>query len=211
MSARREVKPEEGKMRKLLWAGLLPGCWLALLLGSGIRSSAQNFEPVEVGAGYSYVRANAGPGECGCFSMNGGSAWFAYHFMRDFAVAADVGSEYASNINGTALGLTLTSYLAGPRYVWHYGHLLSPFAQALVGGAHANGDLTLVRFGVAEPANSLALAAGGGADMKLTRHWAARGEVDYFLTRFSNGVNDHQNNLRVSVGLVYRFGGKKRK
>jgi hypothetical protein len=44
----------------------------------------------------------------------------------------------------------------------------------------------------------------------LTRHWAVRAaQVDYFLTRFSNGVNDHQNNLRFSAGVVYQFGARK--
>jgi outer membrane immunogenic protein len=195
-------------MCKLLWAEL-PVAIVVFTLGS-VQASAQGSGPLELGAGYNYVRTNAGPGECGCFSMNGGAGWFAYHFMRDLAVAADVGSEHAANINGTTAGLTLTSYLVGPRYAWHYGQLVSPFAQALVGGAHASGDVTSVRSGVAEPANSFAVAAGGGTDIRLTRRLAARGQMDYLLTRFSNGVNDHQNNLRVSVGVVYRFGGKKK-
>jgi hypothetical protein len=31
--------------------------------------------------------------------------------------------------------------------------------------------------------------------------------ADYYLTRFDNGTNDHQNNLRIAVGVVVRFGG----
>jgi hypothetical protein len=30
-------------------------------------------------------------------------------------------------------------------------------------------------------------------------------ELDYFLARFNNGANNLQNNVRVSVGAVYRF------
>jgi outer membrane immunogenic protein len=194
-------------MHRLLRTGWMLLVLVSLLLGNGAGAVAQGFERAELGAGYSYVHTNAPPGDCGCFAMNGGSAWFGYHFTREWALAAEVGSEHASNIDGTGAGLTLTSYLAGPRYVWHYGHRVSPFGQVLLGGAHADGGVTLVRFGVAEPANSLALASGGGVDIGVKRHWAARGQLDYFLTRFSNGVNDHQNNLRVSVGVVYRFGG----
>lgn len=197
-------------MRFLLRAVWMLATILSVLFGFGAGAAAQDFERMELGAGYSYVHTNAPPGDCGCFSMNGGSAWFGYHFMRDVALAAEVGSEHASNIDGTSAGLTLTSYLAGPRYAWHYGSSISPFAQILLGGAHADGGLTTVRFGVGGPANSFALASGGGVDIGLRRHWVARGQLDYFLTRFSNGVNDHQNNLRVSAGVLYRFGGKKK-
>jgi hypothetical protein len=54
------------------------------------------------------------------------------------------------------------------------------------------------------------MTAGGGLDIGLTRHIAVRAfEADYYLTRFDNGVNDHQNNLRIAAGVVIRFGGVK--
>jgi hypothetical protein len=31
-------------------------------------------------------------------------------------------------------------------------------------------------------------------------------EADYLLTTYSNRTNDHQNNLRVSVGAAFHFG-----
>jgi outer membrane immunogenic protein len=173
--------------------------------------SASGEERVEMGANYSFVHTNAPPGDCGCFSMNGGAGWFAYNFTRGLAGVGEVGSVHASNIDGTTAGLTITSYLVGPRYSRQFGKMLVPFAQVLLGGARADGELTFVRFGVAQPANSFALTAGGGLDIGITRHWAVRaGQVDYLLTRFSNGVNDHQNNLRVSAGIIYRVGGKKK-
>ena len=52
------------------------------------------------------------------------------------------------------------------------------------------------------------MIAGSGLDISITRHMAVRAlEADYFLTRFNNGVNDHQNNLRLAAGIVIRFGG----
>jgi hypothetical protein len=51
------------------------------------------------------------------------------------------------------------------------------------------------------------MVAGGGLDVGLTRRIALRAfEADYYLTRFDNGVNDHQNNLRIAVGVIIRFG-----
>jgi len=50
----------------------------------------------------------------------------------------------------------------------------------------------------------------GGLDIGLTRHIALRVfEADYYLTRFDNGVNDHQNNLRIAAGVIIRFGGSR--
>ena len=48
------------------------------------------------------------------------------------------------------------------------------------------------------------MAAGGGADVTLTRHVSLRAiEVDYLLTRFDSAS---QNNFRLQTGLVWRFG-----
>ena len=49
------------------------------------------------------------------------------------------------------------------------------------------------------------VVAGGGIDIDLARHWSLRLiQLDYYLTRFDNGGNDHQNNLRVGVGAAFR-------
>jgi hypothetical protein len=45
--------------------------------------------------------------------------------------------------------------------------------------------------------------------IRLTEHFALRViQADYYYTRFTNGVNDHQNNLRLSEGLIFRFGSR---
>jgi outer membrane immunogenic protein len=31
-------------------------------------------------------------------------------------------------------------------------------------------------------------------------------EADYYRTQFPNGLNDRQNNLRLSAGVIFRFG-----
>jgi hypothetical protein len=43
-------------------------------------------------------------------------------------------------------------------------------------------------------------------DIGLTRRLAIRAvDLDYYLTRFDNGVNQRQNNLKVSAGVIFRF------
>jgi outer membrane immunogenic protein len=121
-------------------------------------------------------------------------------------VVGEVGSVHTGSVLNTNEGFTLTSYLAGAKYERHMRRILSPFGQVLLGGARADGPLIPLKSGVARPANAFAMVAGGGLDIGLSRHWAVRAaEVDYYLTRFDNGDNHHQNNLRVSGGLLVRF------
>jgi opacity protein-like surface antigen len=105
--------------------------------------------------------------------------------------------------------LALVSYLFGPRYLWHAGRTVVPFAQILPGAAHASGSLARGSNGNIGSADAFAFAAGGGIDIILTSHLALRpAELQYFYTRFNNGSNNHQNNLRYNAGLIFRFGSR---
>lgn len=196
----------EMRMAKLFRAAILLAASLAGLGLSPAKTWAQAIERMEIGASYNFVRTNAPPGGCGCFTMNGGSGWFGYSLDHNWKVVGEVGSEHASNIDGSASGLTLTSFLGGLRFSPHPGHRIAPFVQLLLGGAHASGALTPGTSGLSGSANGFAFAPGGGLDVKLKNHFALRAvQVDYLLTRINNGGNDHQNNLRIGFGIVYRF------
>jgi len=197
-------------MRKLVFTRTVA----LLLLAFGcsaitpLSAQAQSASRMDIGVDYNYVWSNAPPGGCGCFSLNGGNVWAAFNFKRSLGIVAELASQHASDVSGTSADLTLTSYLAGPRYRWTGARHFTPFAQVLVGGAHASGALAPGSSGLAGSANAFAMIAGSGLDIGLTRHIALRAfEVDYYLTRFDNGVNDHQNNLRIAAGVVIRFGG----
>ncbi len=61
---------------------------------------------------YSYIRSNAPPAQCGCFSLNGGSAAFAWPIKSNgFAVMGDVTAATTSNGSTSVTGLTLKLYL----------------------------------------------------------------------------------------------------
>ena len=165
----------------------------------------------ELGGNYTYVRTNAAPGECGCINMQGGSGWASYNFNRSFGIVGEVAAQHASNIAPFSADLTLTSFLAGVRYKSKPAGAFVPFVQFLLGGAHASGDLAPGERGIPGSANAFALTTGGGVDIRLTEHFALRViQADYYYTRFTNGVNDHQNNLRLSQGLIFRFGSRSR-
>jgi outer membrane immunogenic protein len=169
---------------------------------------AESNSILDIGVGYNYVRTNLPVDSCGCFALNGGSGWMAFNFTHSVGIVGEIASQHASNISGTGLDLTLSSFLAGPRYRWTGGGRFAPFMQGLIGAAHASGSLAPGNSGIPGSANAFAMIAGGGLDIGIVRHIALRAfEADYYLTRFDNGMNDHQNNLRIAAGVIIRFGG----
>jgi outer membrane immunogenic protein len=199
-------------MRKLLSVKTI--ALLLLLLGFGgiipRLAVAQTDSRLDVGVDYNYAHSNLPVGGCGCFDLNGGSGWVGLNLSHSIGVVGEIASQHASNISGSGSDLTLTSFLAGPRYRRTLGRRLSPFVQVLLGGAHAGGTLAPGSSGIAGSSSAFAMITGGGLDIGLNRRIALRAfEADYYLTRFDNGVNDHQNNLRIAFGVTLRFGGRK--
>jgi peptidoglycan-associated lipoprotein len=160
----------------------------------------------ELALAYSYVYANAPPAGCGCFSMNGGSAWFAYRLSRSVRVVGEAGAVNRGNVDSTGADLTLSSYLAGPRYSLRKSGRFTPFGQVLLGAVHASGALAPAQIN-AGSSTAFALAAGGNVDIQLNRRFALRAfQTDYLLTLHPNRVNDHQNSFRLSTGVIFQFG-----
>jgi len=196
-------------MRKFIMNKIVVGFLLALGCGTvaALPAVAQSRSLVDVGGEYNYVRTNTPADNCGCFNLNGGSGWIGFNFNRSFGIVGEVASQHASNISSSGADLTLTSYLAGPRYTWGRSRHVAPYAQVLVGGAHASGSLAPGNSGLPGASNTFGMTAGGGWDIGLSRHLSLRAfEAAYYLTRFENGTNDHQNNLRLGAGLMIRFG-----
>jgi outer membrane immunogenic protein len=187
-------------------------CLLTLLIWCGVLPVyAQETPELEVAAGYSYTRANViTPNGC-CFSLNGGTGSFAWNANHWFGLEGEIGGYHAGNVKSSGSDLTLISYMAGPHLSYRKHERLTPFAHVLVGGGHAGGALysatpTSPGFGTNDGLN---MAAGGGLDMKLSRRVSLRViQADYFFTRFLNGSNDHQNNLRLTFSAVFRFGAR---
>jgi len=96
------------------------------------------------------------------------------------------------------------TYLFGPRLTYRAHSRLEPFAEALLGGAHIHGET--VGFSGSGTDTGFAMAIGGGADYKVKPSVAIRFiQADYLYTRLA-GAN--QNNLRLQVGVVFRFGSQ---
>jgi outer membrane immunogenic protein len=175
-----------------------------LLAGSAAQARAQAAHSWELAGSYTYVHSNAPPGGCGCFSMNGGGGDAAYRLSSHLSLAGDVSVAQAGSIPGANHSFTLTSYQAGPRLYVPVGRQWTAFTHVLVGGAHSGGSAFS---GTSSSTNAFAATLGGGLQVNLSRAVTLRAiDADYFLTEFPNGSNDHQNNLRLSVGIVVRVG-----
>ncbi len=183
---------------------------LLLLLTSAAGAMAQT-PHFDVALGYTFTHANAPPGGCGCFSMNGGTGSLAWYLNPRFAMVGEIGAMHASDVPASGQDLTLTTFLVGPRFAlvrkssvgemkWH---TITPFTQVLLGGAHASGSLSGASSG---SSNGFAFAVGGGANLGLNRRFSWRlFQTEYLLTTAPNTVNDHQNSFRLTSGIVIRF------
>lgn len=171
----------------------------------------------ELFLGYSYVRFNTnaaatpgGPSVSQNFDMiPGGIAQLSGNINRWFGLTADFAGYELHNV--TNVDAKLYTYLFGPRFVLVRTHRWTIFADALGGGARISGSLNgpanTIFFNRSFHTNAAAAAAGGGLDFAASKHVAIRvAEAEYLMTTFTDNNNDRQNNLRLSAGLVFRFG-----
>jgi opacity protein-like surface antigen len=195
--------------------------------GSPYSGGRVSYYPkIELFLGYSYLRAV--PTDTNgnrLVWLNGGSTSLAFNFNRYLGIVGDFGGFNDSRLQLTGAGVpstvvdsdgTVFTYLLGPRFSYRKYSRITPFAQVLFGGIHAS-DVELssgcVGAGctVVPSENSFALTAGGGLDFRLHHHIALRLiQAEYLMTRFDDlatGSTGTQNDMRLSTGLVFRFGG----
>lgn len=194
------------QVRSVRRIAVLAGFLIGMAASSARCQQAPVATPqIEASASYSFVRANAANGGGG-FNLNGGSASVAYNFSERFSAVADFGGY---RFSGLPSGLTSTmyTYMFGPRMTLRRSSRVEPFAQVLLGGGRLNASAS----GVDAGENGFAMAAGGGVDVPFRRRFAIRVvQAEYLMTRFDrvDGSSATQNDVRISAGLVLRFGSK---
>ena len=74
--------------------------------------------------------------------------------------------------------------------------------HVLLGGMHgSNGYL-----GISQPKTDFAAAFGGGLDLRVHKNIAIRAiQAEYIVTPF---LDQRQDNIRLSAGIVLRFGSR---
>ena len=162
---------------------------------------------LEAYGGYYYARFNvnaniSGIAPSATYNGNGGGGQLEYNANHWLGVVGDLGGFRATSSGNGALAGGVFTYLLGPRVNFRRGKV-TPFVQTLFGGVRTTD-------GIAQSTgteNNFAMTAGGGIDFKVSKHVSVRPvQVEYFMTKIPDGLNNRQDNLRVGAGIALRLG-----
>jgi outer membrane protein OmpA-like peptidoglycan-associated protein len=175
-------------------------------------SNGDSYPAVDLFAGYSYIRFRTDAGTEETFNVHGFTGALAGNVNRWFSLVGDFGVYRIKDLPPSVTGSAYT-FLFGPQFS-HRGEHWTPFVHALFGAARlADIQATTIPTGSAFfnrsfSQNSFATALGGGLDVNFNKHVGVRiFQLEYLLTKFTDGGDNKQNNLRASAGLVLHFGG----
>lgn len=213
---------------------IVAGMTLLSALVASAWPQGEEWPKYEVFLGYNFVRFNPNSDFIPSFNANGGGGQFVYNFNRWIGAALDIGAVNRGTFGNAFLGFdtTVVNFVAGPRFTWHNKSRFQPFGQVLFGGAYGTtstsipvvlsgaaivppgfnafpGTETTARVGFSN--TGFAMLAGGGLDIKVSRHIALRPiGADYYLMRLPSaftGNRTNRNNFRYSAGVNFMFGG----
>ncbi len=159
--------------------------------------AAQKLPSIEVFGGYSYLRYDTTQfGFSDKSELNGWNGAISLPGLyQGFGVAADVSGHYTRE-------LAEYNVLIGPQYsfTWKGARL---YGHALFGKARTR--LREPGSTQVEPSNlHRAIALGGGLDFALSPRFSVRVvQADYLMT---SAFGSDQKNIRLSTGLIFRFG-----
>jgi opacity protein-like surface antigen len=199
---------------------------LAAFLSFALTAAATDVPGFEGYFGFDWVKFNPDTADIPSFNADGGSAQFVYNFHKGIGLAFDAGAVTKDTFSGV-FNNRQTHFLIGPRYGFYNHSRFTPFAEVLFGGATASVSTSILRAPMVLPSSSItipddvsanitasrtsfAMMAGGGLDIRLSKHITYRlFDADYFLTRpvsFITGENVNKNNVRLTTGVNFTWG-----
>jgi hypothetical protein len=189
-----------------------------MLFAVALRLPAQG-NTAELFGGYAYAKAYPDP-NLPKQSMSGwvGSAtgYAGRWFGASVEISAGFGNISAPGVQAPALHFKEYSYLAGPQFRFVDTKKMQTSLKVLIGGAFGQANLS----STTTPDQAQALGNAGYAgfnqtkfaalfavpvDVSLSKLVALRVEPGIYLTDFAK---QKEANFRVSIGPVFRFGGK---
>ncbi len=209
---------------------------VALMFSGPLALLAQDVPRVEVFTGYSYLRAsdshsqrvNQNGWDLSVAANFSRSFSLVADFSNHYGTRGGAFNPATGAFNPIGTGGKGLSFLFGPQASYRGLPKLTPFARMLFGGMRASKLLfnstssggTDGGFGIVagplctslycvEPATSFAMAFGGGLDVKATdRVWIRAFQMDYVRAEITTGYGTiaTQNDMRISTGIVFRFG-----
>jgi len=174
---------------------------VAFLLAVSLLGAAQDYPRTELFGGYSYFHSSFGGTG---LNFNGGSGSFNANLTPWVGLTADFG-RYDNSHSGVSS--TNFTYLFGPQFTYRGSDRFTPYFHILFGGSHLSSSFSTGISSSSDSSNAFALALGGGLDAKVSPHIAIRvAQIDYLLTKFRDDEDNRQNNVRISAGIVFRWG-----
>jgi len=188
-------------LRTLLLTGAIT--WTSAIAYGQAAPAPQPHE-VDLTFTYGAQRSNLTTGSD--FWLRGGALDLSAELYRGWSIVANIAGERASNINSRGVNLTMVTTTFGPRYTWSPKRKLSVFGHGLIGEALGLDSVFPSPTGAQTDSNTIALQVGGGVDLRLSKHFAARAlQADWVRTQFPNSTTNVQNNLRLGAGIVFRL------
>jgi hypothetical protein len=174
-------------------------CSLALLAFCSVASAqTKSLLPgVEVFGGYSHLSfSSKGLGFANWTEMNGWNVAITLpHIYKDFGITADASGGYAPAVEQFV-------YMIGPQYKWEFSRF-----RFVAHGLYGRAQTRLLQPGSTFTGPSdrqRALAFGGELDIPISDRISIRAvQADYLVTKAFGG---DRNNVRISTGLIFRFG-----
>ena len=202
----------------------------AAFLSFAWTATATDFPRFETFLGYNWVRFHPNSDFLPNYNANGGSGQFAYNFSHGVGIAFDAGVVTKDTFGGI-FTTRQSHFLVGPRFAYHNHSRFTPFGEVLFGGAHGSLSLNvddIDRVPVLLPSsvvlpdnvdvrltasrNSFAMMAGGGFDIRLSKHISYRViQADYYLVRPASlitGDDVNRNNVRLATGVNFTWGAR---
>lgn len=183
-------------MSKAAWLSTSIPAFLVLILFSIVPAAAQDGPRLAVFGGYTYWRADTKPlGFQDATELAGGKVSALFNLTPNFGVVGEIGGGWSN---------ALKSYDAaiGPQISYPRGNLTF-FGQVLFGKSKTR--VAIPNFPNGGQTNTgTAFTGGGGLDYALGPRFSIRlAQADYLRSRaFGTDIG----NIRVSTGIVYRFG-----
>ena len=140
----------------------------------------------------------------------GAGASLTYNFNRWLGLTGDISANLSSGESGVAMRIDDAEFFnlsGGPKITFRTHHV-SPFLEALVGDHRLASEVFGSDYGVG-------FMAGGGLDLRLTRHFDLRLiRADYVFSNHQYGSSSQvpatdARGVRLQSGLVFVWGDKK--
>lgn len=180
--------------------------FLAVALSHAAAHAQMQDTALQVGLRYSATAANAPPGSCGCFILQGAAIEASLPVLPHLRAVVETGGGTVSRVPASTRGLSEITLLAGPRYTVPI-HRIRLNAQALFGAVRGfDSDFIISTNTHTDTSTNFAMAIGGSIDLPLNHAVLLRPvQIDYLQTNLPNGVDDRQRNIRFGAGIIFRI------